>query len=861
MVSELARLRQLVEAVSSFVGTADASGRPLWVNRAGRELCGLGPDDPLPGWIGDFHPRWAAWKVLSEGIAVADREGVWRGETVVLSAGEDEIPVEQVLVAHHDRSGQLEALSTVMRDLRETRQLNADLRMQARLLAAVGEAVIATDAEGRVAYWNAAAERLYGWGAAEAQGQPIEELIVGGVDRERRRELMAALRRGESWSGVIAAADRHGRQFPAQVTHTPVLDEHGRISQVIGVFRDVSDLHVAQHQTQQRARQQAAVAALGRQLLGCQDLDEMLELACQRLMEALEGELCHVLELEVDGEALRLRAGAGETGDAIGDTAVPVRRASLAATVLAGDEPVVVEDVAADGRFDPPPLLTVRGVASTIAVRISLRDRVYGLLSVHNRRRRAYTADDAACVQSVAHLLAAAIEHHDADRALRRLAWHDSLTGLANHAHLVDRLQRWFADGGRGGRTAVLVVNLDRFELVNQALDRSAGDELLVGVGERLRAAASDDAVVARLSADEFGVACRTATGQAAEAVQQARELAARLRDAVCGAYELRRGPVQVSARIGVAVDTGDEEAEELLRNAHTAAAHAQQAGRGRIAAYNHELAEQAAHRLQLTAELANAVASGELALVYQPAIDLRDGTLLAVEALLRWNHPQRGWLTPAAFLDVAENTGLIAEIGAWALQRACHDTAALAAPHPGEHPVVAVNVSAHQTSDPGFVAVVDDALARSGLAEHRLMLELTETAILTHPDVALANLSALHDRGVKMAVDDFGTGYSSLTHLADLPADVVKIDRTFIAGLSHSGRHRQIVQATISLADTLKLTSVAEGVETGEHLALLQSTGCHAGQGHLWSPPQPLGELTRWLAHHPPRTRIHQPG
>lgn len=846
-------LADIVAATTSFVGTADASGRPLWVNEAGRALCGLSSEEPLPASLADFHPA-RLWPRLDEGVVVAVRDGVWRDETAVLGPAGEEIPVAQVLVAHYDAVGRLEALSAVMQDLRESRRMIGQLRDRARLLAAVGQAVVATDPDGHIEYWNEAAERLYGWTAHEAMGRRMCDLAVSETEQDVAAEIGAALGRGEAWSGVFRARNKDGVTFPAWLAATPAFGDRGELAKIISVATDLSELHAARDQAQRRADQQAALARLGQEILDTGDLDALLQQVCQATAKVLGADLCEVFELAPDRDRLWLRAAAGWDDGSVGCASVPTGNASEFDYTIEIEGPVVVPEADHETRFTVPELLTERGVASGMSVAISSQHGVYGVLGVHSTCPRRFTEEeDAAFLHSVAHLVASAVKHHGTADELEQLALYDALTGLANRALATSRLDEALADTGEsGGHVGVVMLDVDGFKLVNDGLGHRHGDQLLQQIAQRLGETARPEELVSRLGSDEFAVICLRLPDDEVAAAAECRQLAHTLCDAVSGHYELSPGMVYVTAGAGVAVSLDHDEGVELLRDAQAAVSTAKERKRGSVCVYDQHMRARAARQIEVASDLRDALARDNFFMTYQAEIDLGTGALFGVEALLRWNHSSRGVLAPAAFLSVAEDSGLIVPLGAQALHRACDDVAEILSTLGDGSSQLAVNVAAAQLSEEDFVQDVDHALAASGLAGHNLMVEITETALINNPATVARTLADLRERGVRVALDDFGTGYSSLTHLAHFPIDVVKIDRSFVAGVAVPGRHRQIVEAVVRLAHTMRLTCVAEGVETSAQFCNLHALGCDVGQGYLWGPPQPVDELAAWLGGKP---------
>jgi diguanylate cyclase (GGDEF)-like protein len=419
-------------------------------------------------------------------------------------------------------------------------------------------------------------------------------------------------------------------------------------------------------------------------------------------------------------------------------------------------------------------------------------------------------------------------------------ATHDALTGLPNRAAVEDRLARLFmSSSSTQHAVALLFLDLDRFKLVNDTLGHSVGDDLLVAVSQRLSHNIRAGDLVGRVGGDGFVI---LVDGIADEA--EANEIAERTRLGFATPFRVRNMDIPMSASVGVAfrprIDVGLD-VEEVLRDADTAMYQAKGAGGDTIAVFDASMRERVARRLELEHELRHAVERRELAIHFQPTVQIATGRVTGFEALLRWEHEHLGTLSPEVFVPVAEDTGMIVEIGAWVIDESCKQLAALRRLIPAAESLsIAVNVSARQLRDATLLDQVARALLRHGLPASCLVLELTESLVMEDVRVFTSVLSALRDCGVRIAIDDFGTGYSSLAYLRQLPVDKVKIDRSFVTDLSDGGAGTSLVAAVVTIARSLGLSTVAEGVETNEQVALLQQLGCDEAQGFLYAPALP---------------------
>ncbi|MDQ3715249.1 MAG: EAL domain-containing protein, partial [Actinomycetota bacterium] len=444
-------------------------------------------------------------------------------------------------------------------------------------------------------------------------------------------------------------------------------------------------------------------------------------------------------------------------------------------------------------------------------------------------------------------------ERHALEEELRKRALHDALTGLPNRALFLDRARQALARGHRKpGPLVVAFMDLDDFKAVNDTLGHRVGDELLCVIAARLAKCLRPGDTIARLGGDEFAILLEDSDLSTAITIVE------RMLDVVAVPVLLADTEVVVRSSIGLAyADDPSSDPDQLLAHADAAMYAAKARGKHCFDVFKPAMQAAAETRSRLRTEIDRALTRHEFRLHYQPILDLRTGETVGVEALIRWAHPDRGLLGPQAFIQYAEDSGQIVEIGAWVLNQACSDAARLAAAIK-----MSVNLSGRHLQHPDIVRDITQAVASSGLAEHRLVLEITETATVsdgqaqTYPDTQtpLAKLSELKRLGLQVALDDFGTGYSSLSHMRRFPADYVKIDQTFVREITNTPEDEAIVRGVIDLAHALGLQVVAEGVETPAQLAVLISLGCDLGQGFLWLGPAVIDEVAAWCSRPPQR-------
>jgi diguanylate cyclase (GGDEF)-like protein len=424
-----------------------------------------------------------------------------------------------------------------------------------------------------------------------------------------------------------------------------------------------------------------------------------------------------------------------------------------------------------------------------------------------------------------------------AEERIVHMARHDALTDLPNRMMLRERLDHELKRVKRGECLAVLCLDLDHFKSVNDTLGHPIGDELLKVVAERLRRCTREPDTIARLGGDEFAIIM---TGM--ERPTDAVALAKRIRDSITKPYHLDGHQIVADISIGISLAPMDAtEPDQLLKNADMALYGAKGDGRGTYRFFETEMDAKMKTRRELEMDLRSALVNAEFELYYQPLVNLKTNEITAFEALVRWNHPTRGLVSPADFIPVAEETGLIIQLGEWVLRRACQETAQWPA-----HIKVAVNLSPSQLKSRNLTQLVISALAESGMAANRLQLEITETVLMHNTFNTLATLHQLRKLGVQIAMDDFGTGYSSLSYLRSFPFDKIKIDRSFIQDLSNGAEPLAIVHAVAGLAKSLNMISTAEGVETSEQKEILRALGCTEMQGYLFSHARPAKDIVR---------------
>ena len=481
---------------------------------------------------------------------------------------------------------------------------------------------------------------------------------------------------------------------------------------------------------------------------------------------------------------------------------------------------------------------------SMAAAPLTSGDVTTGVLGFVKVGDREWMPAELNALEAIASLFAQVQARVQAEERLRYLADHDDLTGLHNRRALIDHLESRLAEG-QPGPVSALYLDLDRLKTINDYLGHNVGDWFIRVIAERLQRGVDDAGVIARLGGDEFVV-----IPSAPMAAADAEKLANRLLTIVGERVPVDGEMLTRAVSIGVALGTpGRDSTSDLLRRADQAVLEAKAAGGNQVAVFSDEMSLRTNYRNDIELHLRDVIENGALFLQYLPEIDMRTGEILATEALVRWNHPTRGLLSPAVFISVAESINLAGDLGRWVLRTACEEFARWRARGVADGIVLRVNVSPVQLVTDGFVETVAAVMAEFGLDPGSVCLEITESVVVQDMEATSITLAGLRDVGVQLAIDDFGTGFSVLSHLKSLPVDVLKIDRSFVAELGENPDDLAIVRAVIALAEAFELELVAEGVETVIAAKTLLHHGCHRAQGFLLSRPLASDEMAALLA------------
>ena len=582
----------------------------------------------------------------------------------------------------------------------------------------------------------------------------------------------------------------------------------------------------------------ASVVALSNELAQTLDPREIGDLTARHVAQAIGADECGICYWdEPTDRVLTFGYHPAERRSSI-DDAYDLAGYPLSRRVLETQQAVAVSDD--DPTADPAEVAYLRSIdqRSMAIVPLVAKGRSLGAIESTSARPGFFDARRIRLALTLAAEAGIALENARLYDELRHQAFHDGLTGLANRTLFRDRVEHAVArrPTGSTGTIAVLFLDLDDFKTINENLGHQGGDDLLATVGERIRTCLRPADTAARLGGDEFAILLEDLRDET-----EATNVAQRLLGALRSPIRVGETAASVGASIGVAVTVaGADDADELLRNADFAMYQAKRAGKDRYEVFRLGLRREAAERGALEALLRGAEARDELRVHYQPIVDLGDGSIVGLEALVRWDTADRGLLMPGDFIGLAEESGLIVQMGRWVLERACRDTQAWRTRYGLVDLSVSVNLSARQFQHPDLLAEVGAALEVSGLEPSSLILEITESVLMQTTEATIGKLAELRDLGVRLAIDDFGTGYSSLGYLERFPVDILKIDKTFIDGVGEPGGRPVLARAILQLGRALGLQVVAEGVERRDQVVALRRLGCTRAQGYLFARPLP---------------------
>ncbi len=743
--------------------------------------------------------------------------------------------------------GQQPVLLVQITDLGEELRARAEvagvIERHDRVAAVVGSsrnAIMATDAKGIVTTWNVAMEDLLGWTAAETMGKPLADLFPGGG--QQTKDLIDETMSGREIPRFATFFPRKdGEHIAVDCDASPVVDS---TNAAIGFscFIAPHDAEAPDAKVRWLATQQRLLSRMRALISGGGQREEVEEGILTAVASMTFSTHAIVASLREDHQTLRLQTAMGWAPGVL-PSVESVEDSSLMGRAVRSGATRTVENWL-DSDLAPTSVMVDEGVRAGLAVPVVARGKIVGAIGTYRPQSGAWAPDEIDYVEEVASIYGDALTRWSEEAERRRMELHDRLTGLPSLTLAIDRLEQALErDRQLELHTGVLVLDIDNFKYVNDTLGHDVGDRLLTSVVPRLQAVVRPGDTIARLSGDEFVIVCGERDDESEPMV-----LAETILDAFVEPFAAAGEDYVLTVSIGVTVAGPDATPQELLSDADAATFRAKELGRNRVEAFDRTLRERVTERVRTERELRGAVDRGELSLRYQPIVDLRTGFIEGVEALVRWQHPERGLVGPGDFITIAEESGLIVGLGEWVLRTATHQAAAwlrdFDLPRPFQ---LSVNLSARQLGNRDIVGLVVDALADSGLPATCLALEVTESVLIEQED-AVDILTDLRTRGVKIMLDDFGTGYSSLSYLRRFEVDALKIDRSFVSELGERRQDALLVSALVQMANALNIDAVAEGVETAQQAQMLRVLGCGLAQGFHFARPLTIEDATELM-------------
>jgi len=720
------------------------------------------------------------------------------------------------------------------------------------ILAAVGDGIYSIDIEGNIILANPAAEHLLGYPANGLAGKPEHSTIHHSRADHTEYSITACPVQLTMIDGIARRIEDEvlwradGSKFFVEYSTAPIRNNANELIGAVVAFRDISERKESAARILYLNRVYAMLSGINTLIVRVRDKAELFFEACRVSVEAGGFRMAMIGIVDARANNIKVAAAVGIDDRLMSEIALILsgdrRENSMAITALQNKIPVISNDSCNDPRVLLAPHYTEAGVRSLAVFPLIVADVGVGFFALYASEIDFFKEEEIKLLMELSGDVAFAIEHLDRSQQLHYLAYYDVLTGLPNAELFKNRLGKYVSAARQDDSGVCLcVIDLEHFAQINDNYGRSVGDEVLRAVAERFRQVLVEPVALGRISADTYAAAIPSDHAS----------IPTSLRDSIHQALELPLSiagrEIKVAARIGIALYPADgDNAEALYRNGEAALKLARNSG-DRSTYFSHELNAQIAQRYALELQLRTAVAEQQFVLHYQPRVDMISGELVGAEALIRWQHPQRGLVGPSDFIALTEETGLIVPLGAWVLEQACAQQARWLAAGIGIVPI-AVNLSSVQFETGDLVQTVGKALAAHGLASKWLVLELTESAVMNDSDRAAVTLQTLRKLGVGLALDDFGTGYSSLAHLKRFPFDSVKIDRSFVTDVTRNPNDAAIAGAIIAMAHGLKLKVVAEGIETQGQFNFLRTLGCDEMQGFLFGAAVPSEEFEAQL-------------
>jgi diguanylate cyclase (GGDEF)-like protein/PAS domain S-box-containing protein len=783
------RLAAIVEHSDDAIISTELDGTVTSWNRGAERIYGYSAVEALGRHISFCYPPEKRIKVNAFLQRVANGEAIERFDTQHLTKNGTTIDVSLSVSAIKDGTGKIVGVSGIARDVTARRRTARQLHLRSAALEAAATGIVITDRHGAIVWANHAFTTMTGYSKEEVLGKNPRLLKSGEQPESYYAELWSTISQGKVWQGEIVNRRKDGTTYTEEMTITPV-------TQDLGSATDTHFIAIKQDITERKKSEEEL----------------------QRLASIVEFSEDAIIGKNIDGVITSWNRGAEKIYGYTRDEVVGRDLSFLLPPERQAEIQAIMERVLSGQPIECLETQRLTRIGSAIDVSLSVSP----------------IKDASGHIAGASTIARDITQRKAAEKQIQFLAYYDALTGLPNRTLLQDRLTRALASARRRkDKVALLFLDLDRFKTINDSLGHSVGDLVLQQVAERLKKWAREQDTVARVGGDEFLIVL-TAVKEPADAAVAAE----RLMNTMNAAYVVQGHSLGISCSVGISIfPEHGAEGETLIKNADAAMYSAKESGCNNLQFFTKDMNAQAVERLTLESGLRLALDKKELFLVYQPQIEIATGRIIGLEALLRWQHPELGLVPPDKFIRIAENSGLIMPIGEWVLRTACsqtrkwQDEGLLAVS-------VAVNVSSVQFRQAGFCELIRRVLHETGLAPQYLELEITESLLLSNEDVMLSVLQELKAMGLKLAIDDFGTGYSSLSYLRQFPVGKLKIDRSFIRDIAVNPDDVAITTAIISMAKSLNLKVIAEGVEDEAQMTFLTAHRCDEIQGYYFSKP-----------------------
>jgi len=815
----------------------------------------------LKGAKGDTHglryhasvPLWAGDRAMGIMNLVGAEQGLFdEAELKMLYVIGNQVAVAMERARLHEHLEQLvkERTAALTAEIAERKRIQEEQARLVAIIEATPDMVATGSPDGRVFYYNRAGLRMLGF----EPEQDLSMVRIAETHTEWAAKLVLeegiphAIKYG-TWSGETALLRRDGHEIPVSQVILAHKGSDGTVEYLSTIGRDITLRKVQESKIARLNRIYSVLSGINTMIVRVREQDELFREACRIAVEHGGFTFAWIGKLDADSQQVTPVAQAGRDDGYLAQinltSCVDMSgNCVLTAQALTEVKPVICNDIASDERMAALRSEALkRGYRSAVVLPLILESNPVGVFVLYAAETGVFDEEEMRLLIEMAGDISFALDHLKKEAKLNYLAYYDVITGLPNRALFYDRLGQHMHDMQSGETIAVLAIDLERFRVINETFGRHAGDALLKQVAERLITMEVGADHLARISADCFALVL-TNIREVADVVRFFENQVATV---LTKPFKLEGQELRISVRAGIAIFPVDgKDADTLFRNAEAALKKTKLSG-DKYLFYTPALNARAAEKLTLENKLRRALEQEQLVLHYQPKVDLKSNQIVGLEALMRWNDPETGLVPPWKFIPLLEETGMIIEAGAWALARALADYRDLQKKDLAP-PRIAVNVSQVQLQRNDFVSTIERVVSGSGGVPGGLEIEITENLVMQDVEANIQKLRAIREMGVEVAIDDFGTGYSSLSYIAKLPINALKIDRAFIINMTSNTDDLNIVSAIISMAHSLNLRVIAEGVETNEQAKLLRLLKCDEIQGFLFSPGVPVAQIEEFL-------------